>query len=194
MKKNYLILILLFVATTSVNLVAQKRSKLPRIKVKAETQSQTESNRNISPLFNNPIEERTVSQSFIEPIQEANTEIVSINHEEERNYQTRPTIVFQKQKNSISDSQELPDMRFQINTLRNHNSLLKVKDVKKTALELWVILLIVFYILGLAFTILCVLALLLWANYTMFIVFLVLALVFSLAGSIMLTLGQLGVM
>lgn len=85
-------------------------------------------------------------------------------------------------------------MRFQINTLRNHNSLLKVKDVKKTALELWVILLIVFYILGLAFTILCVLALLLWANYTMFIVFLVLALVFSLAGSIMLTLGQLGVM
>lgn len=68
MKKNYLILILLFVATTSVNLVAQKRSKLPRIKVKAETQSQTESNRNISPLFNNQIEERTVSQSFIEPI------------------------------------------------------------------------------------------------------------------------------
>jgi len=194
MKKNYLILILLFVATTSVNLVAQKRSKLPRIKVKAETQSQTESNRNTSPLFNNQIEERTVSQSFIEPIQEANTEIVSISHEEERNYQTRPTIVFQKQKNSISDSQELPDMRFQINTLRNHNLLLKVKDVKKTALELWVILLIVFYILGLAFTILCVLALLLWANYTMFIVFLVLALVFSLAGSIMLTLGQLGVM
>lgn len=73
--------------------------------------------------------------------------------------------------------------------------LLKVKSVEKTQGTVGIILLIAFYVLSILFTVLCIVFLLdpNPASFTLFLVFLILAIVFAIAGSIMLTLLKLGV-
>ncbi|MBW7936449.1 MAG: hypothetical protein LC101_11550 [Flavobacteriales bacterium] len=192
MKIKPFILILSLVFMGHSLSIAQKRSRLPRIKVKADQSLYTQ-----TPPPNHLREDYTTVSALIEESKITMDDLgyVSINDEA---FNISPSrcgkCVFKEVKKVHPLIGNHHSKAFQNQLLLTHQQLLKVKDVKKSALELWAILLIVLYILGLIFTILCVVAWLVWGNYTLFIVFLILSLVLILAGSIILTLGQLGIM
>ncbi len=197
--KNFIVYLLLFVFSGGAFVNAQKRCKLPRVIVEAPVKKQdknaysypiiNESKSSvISPVTNHFQEEMVeADQSTLAelPIIQQQAEVDEIAHSS--------GLVITKQK--IPNAyEEKSSFTFSSSLLKSHTTLFKVKKVEKTAMELWVILLIIFYALGLIFTIVCILAILLWNNFTLFIVFLILAVLFSAAGSLMLTLGQMGVM
>lgn len=191
MKIKLFILILSLVFMGHSLSIAQKRSRLPRIKVKADQSLYTQT------PPNHLREDYTTVSALIEESKITMDDLgyVSINDEA---LNISPSQCSKRVFKEIKKAHPLignhPSKAFQNQLLLTHQQLLKVKDVKKSTLELWAILLIVLYILGLIFTILCVVAWLVWGNYTLFIVFLILSLVLILAGSIILTLGQLGIM
>lgn len=193
----FLLLLALFSGGALVN--AQKRSKLPRISVEAPVKKQDKN------MYSNPALKESNS-SVISPVtthfQEEKLEADQLTVAEVSILQQQADVnetvhsckmVVTKPKMHSVNAEKSP-YTFSGSILKSHTSLFKVKEVEKTAMELWVILLIIFYVLGFIFTIICLLAILLWNNYTLFIVFLILAVLFSAAGSLMLTLGQMGVM
>lgn len=196
--RNFIVFVLLLVFTGAL-VNAQKRSKLPRITVEAPMKKQDKS------LYSNPVLKESNS-SLITPVtthfQEEKVEADQSTVAEVPILQQQADVaetphsgnmVVTKTKMHGVNAEKLP-FTFSGSILTSHTPLFKVKEVEKTAMELWVILLIIFYVLGFIFTIICLLAILLWNNFTLFIVFLILAVLFSAAGSLMLTLGQMGVM
>lgn len=196
--RNFIVFLFLLVFSGGALVNAQKRSKLPRTTVEAPMKKQK---KNIlsQPVFKestasviSPVtihfQEETLEadQSTVAevPILEQQSEIGKMTH--------TANMVVTKQK-MYNVGEKKMSFTFSGSSLKSHTTLFKVKEVEKTAMELWVILLIIFYVLGFIFTIICLLAILLWNNFTLFIVFLILAVLFSAAGSLMLTLGQMGV-
>ncbi|MCX7744134.1 MAG: hypothetical protein N2167_06170 [Flavobacteriales bacterium] len=200
MKSYYLVLILFLLSGFSL-INAQKRSKLPRITVEA-------------PLKKNQIKRWSKNNSVKEELFISASPITNSLQEEPREYEMEDLLVSAEQllhksqtispiihtrKSSVRlemvnvNNNNSTSFKFSGESLKSHTLLFKVKDVKKTSMEVWVILLIIFYIVGLIFTVLCVLSIITWNNLTLFIVFLILAILFSAAGSLMLTLGQMGV-
>lgn len=197
MKKPILIILLVFLAGGTL-LNAQKRSKLPRATVVVPVQKQEKCHKQ-NPFKKEATASVTPVTTYIQEeslIADEHAVAVNTTHENQSGFtgmvqQTRSAVVNEKLQSTFS---EKSSFTFSGSLLTSHTSLFKVKEVKKTALEVWVILLIVFYVLGLIFTVLCILATISWENFTLFIVFLILAVLFSSAGSLMLTLGQMGVL
>lgn len=196
--KNYITLVLLLLITGGTWVNAQKRSKLPRVTVESPVKKQEKI------LSLNPVLDKknlSTLTSLTTYFQEEESEAdqitlaeVPIEFHEEIAEITQSSSLGAKHRQIQGVNLAKSPYVFSGSILKSHTTLYKVKEVEKTAMELWVILLIIFYALGLIFTIICVLAILLWNNFTLFIVFLILAVLFSAAGSLMLTLGQMGVM
>lgn len=197
MKKLALIFLIVFLLG-GIQLNAQKRSKLPRVTVETPVKKIQK-----APNSNHLKKETTSSVAPVTPyIQEeskiADEHVVAIktNHQNQSEFdgmiqQTRSII---EHKNLQSANIQKSSFTFSGAVLKTHTTLLKVKEVEKTAIELWVILMIVFSVLAVVFIILCLLAIYLWGNITLFIVFLILGIVFSLASSILITLAQMGIL
>ena len=201
MNKKGFILIIVFLMT-GILLHAQRKSKLPRISVKA---AKISSNQQSQQFFKKEIDNNFTIQSFSDVPDENQLEDDLLS--ENTGYSDisgeisgeKPVIIHPfstktiKTGNIQMHSEKTPSLSFSANLFKERARLYQVKEVEKTAIEVWVLLLIIFYILGVVFTILCILALLVWNNATLFILFLIFAILFSTAGSIMLTLGQMGV-
>lgn len=178
---------------------AQSRYKhVPRVKVDVKHKKETTINQPETVNFQElnmsaPVENSTNMVSSENPVEET---IVASTIEE-------PVLATHKTKNSgltkapVKQVKEKRKGNFDLfgDHFNIKSKLLKVKSVEKAQGTVGVILLISFYVLAILFTVLCIVFLLDVnpGSFTLFLVFLILAIVFALAGSIMLTLLKLGV-
>jgi hypothetical protein len=191
MKISNLLFIVLMLLTVSFT-YAQQRSKLPRVKVKAQ---KVETDKQSLTL----IKDNATITAF-ETSDEAN-ELTAFNNEyvnAERSVANadpveKRYVVKINENNKNSSSHNLFDFQKALSK-KIASPLLKIKSVEKTSAELWAILMISFYVLSVIFLVLMLLFLLgSTPNFTLFLVFLVLSAVFASAASLMLSLGRMGV-
>ncbi len=201
MKNKSLIFLCLIILFSGFFVQAQRKSKLPRVTVKANHVKPSHQNQAQGAVHN--LTSHTFLGTEVEKKEEYSivlSELAEVPHHVNRvskeisyvNYVAKP-ILNKTNRTILNNSKKRIPYSFSGSILKTHARLFHVKEVEKTAIEVSVLLLILFYILGVVFTVLCILALLLWNNATMFIVFLILAILFSTAGSIILTLWQMGV-
>lgn len=198
MKKISLTLLTLFVFVTAIS--AQSRYKhVPRVQVDANRVEKTnikmkkvETVSFHSVTNEVVVEENNASVSKDEEVLAVN-EVASASDEELVLVKKQPRSQILHKKSMKANKKV--DLNFFTNKIKENSKLLKVQDAAKTNGALPIILLIVFYVLAVVFTVLCILFLLgSGYNFTLFLVFLILALVFALAASVLLTLIKIGVL
>jgi hypothetical protein len=185
-KKSFVVALL--ITLTCGLLQAQSRYKhLPRVKIK-KTAVESISKEIDQPIM---VNSEVKSENIVVT---GSTEITNVADAEVKTTFGEKTIASTPAKKRSVQVQVKKDVRPTFSFIpMTHKKLFKPETTNKANVSIALILLIVFYILAAIFTILCVLAIYLWANFSMFIVFLILAIVFGLAGSVLSLLLKFGV-
>lgn len=197
LKKISTTLFVLVLALTTA--AAQGRYKhLPRVKVdvnrteKSIVEKKTKNVEVNQTTTANLVVEESPSNEIASSTITENVEVASANTDEIMVVQEKSKTSI-KQKKAVKAKKKV-DIQFFTQQIKEKSKLLDVKDTEKTNANIPLILLIVFYILAVIFTVLCIVFLLgSGYNFTLFLVFLILALVFALAASVLLTLMKIGV-
>lgn len=198
--KQLTILVLAILMGTGLTMAQSRYKHVPRIKVDVKHQQDNKiSNKkkdkiNFSPVATeNNLDVASNENVNLTPVE--GTEVASTSNE-------TVVVATPKTKTTIAKSPKItkqkPKAKFDLfgDHFNMKSKLLKVKSVDKAQGTVGIILLISFYVLAILFTILCIVFLFDTVNpaaWTLFLVFLILAIVFALAGSVMLTLLKLGV-
>jgi hypothetical protein len=169
---------------------AQARYKhIPRIKIKKNTVQSTIVNKEVSTtvIFNTPVNTESVIENKPSVIE---TEITTDSEStSEPLLQNSPV----KHIRNANIQHHITSGKLN-NMLHKHKRLSHPKGIQRTQASVAVILLIVFYILAAIFAVVSILFLYIPpGNFIMFLVFLILAIVFGLAGSILSILLKFGV-
>jgi hypothetical protein len=191
-RKYGLALLAMMVMLTAAN--AQSRYKhVPRVKVdKKYTEKVTIKEKKSTATattasYVNVEETNTVAETPVvtenTTVASNNQEVVVANHKTKSVVKHHPVIKTNKKANHDAFTKKAKD----------NSKLMDVKDVKKSALEKWVLIMIILYAVGIVFLILAFVFLFALYSYALYYVFLIIGVLCLLAASIILPLGLAGV-
>lgn len=191
--KGIALLMLLSVLTLSLN--AQRRYKKQRVKVNAETIiNSNDHNREISKVKNTPVTNEIVTEESA-VIENENTinEVTVVSTNSSVDIKKVRKNLRKEVKETKVKNYDKNDLFSFTKRLANNNKVLKVQDVEKTALETWVLIMIILYVAFVVFLILALVFLYAIYSYGAYLAFIILAILCGIGASIVLTLGLIGV-
>ncbi len=193
--KNYgLALLAMMLMLTAAN--AQSRYKhVPRVKVDRKytekvTVKEKKSANTTTTAFINVEENNTVATETPVVTSTENTTVAST---------TEDVVIVNNKTNNVVKHNKVvknnkkADRDAFTNKVKDNSKLLDVKDVQKTAMEKWVLIMIILYAVGIVFLILAFVFLYAIFSAALYYVFLIIGLLCLLAASIILPLGLAGV-
>lgn len=191
-------LVLILILGSGLTMAQSRYKHVPRVKVDVKHKQNA-----VTQKQSNKVDFHSVNETHMEANSETAEVIPAVVEETEVATVTEDPVIANnpvKQIRTVKPVKELKEKRKgSLDLFGDHfnikSKLLKVKSVDKTQGTVGIILLIAFYVLSILFTVLCIVFLLdpNPGSFTLFLVFLILAIVFAIAGSIMLTLLKLGV-